>query len=162
MLSQKGFTLLELVIGIAISSFVLAATFLMLNNGLLIQKHNFAQERIFNEGRKTVAAVSNELRQSTITNVSADGQILTYTTHASKGAKTKQIIIDSTNHALYIDDLSQAPALRTAYATGLLDAASQFTQSNSIVELSLHLVSNTNATSQTTFFNTMIMTGPLL
>lgn len=162
MRSQQGFTLLELVLGIAISSFILAATFFLLHNGLLTQKHNFTQERLFNEGRQTINAVANELRQATVTDVSADGKTLSYTTHASRGAKAKRISLDAAGQALYIDDLSQTPTVRTTYAAGLLHETSRIAQHDRMVELSLYVSGNVNGTTRTLSFQTMVLTGPLL
>lgn len=100
--NQKGFTLTELVVGMAVMTIIMAAIFGVFSVSLKTYQYGFGQERVYNEGRKTLNAITNELRLATVT-TSAPTQI-SYTTQSgvskniTYNAITKTITLNATNY----------------------------------------------------------------
>ena len=162
MSSKRGFTLLELLLGMAMLSLVLSGIFVAFRGALLTQQSNFAQERVFNEGRRTLNIVTAELRQATINSLSSDGKQLEYVAHATKGGANKRITIDDTAKAIYIDDLSQAT--RTTYASGLLNttADNKFVQTGKAIDLTLNLTAQSQGFTRTLPLSATVVSGVIL
>lgn len=162
MSSKRGFTLLELLLGMAMLSLVLSGIFVAFRGALLTQQSNFAQERVFNEGRRTLNIVTAELRQATITSLSSDGKQLEYVAYATKGGANKRITIDDTANAIYIDDLSQST--RTMYASGLLNtnADNKFMQTSKAINLTLNLNAQFQGFTRTLPLSATVVSGVIL
>lgn len=62
---QRGFTLTELVIGMAVMTIILAAIFGILSSSIRTQQYGFGQERSYTELRQVMQALSDGLRYST-------------------------------------------------------------------------------------------------
>lgn len=72
---EQGFTLIELVIGIAIMSLVGAAIFGVLSSSLRAYQYGANDERTFNQARAVMTAVATELRYDATVNTPAIGVI---------------------------------------------------------------------------------------
>jgi len=105
--SQKGFTLTELVVGMAIMTTIMAAIGGVFSVSLKTYQYGFSQERVYNEGRKTINTITTELRYATVTSPIANDTTaypqITYTDKfgLSKNitSSTNTITLNSTNYA---------------------------------------------------------------
>ncbi len=79
MQNQRGFTLVELLIGMAILGIVLAAVFSVLSSSVRAQLFGFSQERSHTMARQVMQAVSDELRYSKDQVIANNGSRIDYT-----------------------------------------------------------------------------------
>jgi len=84
--NSRGFTLVELVVGMAITVILLGAIFGILATSLKTQGYGFSQEGNYNHGRSIINTVSDELRYAT--GISTVENQTTYTHYASGENRT--------------------------------------------------------------------------
>lgn len=78
MRNQRGFTLVELIAGMAVLAIILAAVFSVLSSSARAQLFGVSQERSHTVARQVMQAVSDELRYSTNQARTGGGSGLTY------------------------------------------------------------------------------------
>jgi prepilin-type N-terminal cleavage/methylation domain-containing protein len=75
---QRGFTLTELLVGMAVMALLMAAAFGVLSSSIKAQLYGFSQERGFNDARRVMQTVAGELRYSSGHTISANGVDISY------------------------------------------------------------------------------------
>ena len=75
---QRGFTLMELLVGMAVMALIMAAVFGVLSSSINAQMYGFSQERSFNDARRVMQAASDELRYSTGQTIATGGSDISY------------------------------------------------------------------------------------
>lgn len=73
--NQDGLTLTELVIGVAVMALIMAAVFGVLSSSIKAQTYGMSQEASFNEVRRAMATISQELRYATGVTLPAGNEI---------------------------------------------------------------------------------------
>lgn len=76
--NQRGFTLVELLVGMAVFSLILAAVFGVLSTSVRAQFFGISQERSHTVARQVMQAVADELRYSTGQAIANGGRTITY------------------------------------------------------------------------------------
>lgn len=112
--NQDGFTLTELVVGMAIMSIIMAAIWGIFSISLRSQQYGFSQERVYNEGRRAINAITEELRYATVT-TPTNSQI-SYT----QGGENRTLSFDADAHSITL----LTPTATTSYALGMVESVS--------------------------------------
>ncbi|MDR3561220.1 MAG: prepilin-type N-terminal cleavage/methylation domain-containing protein [Negativicutes bacterium] len=149
LLRQSGFTLVELILGMAIMGVLMAGTFSVLSSSLLTQGSGFAQERVYDEGRNAVNAITKELRYATVGTIS--GSTITYTRQSSGGLVSGTISLSS--QTLNVNGTTYAPNMVQSLA---------FAQNGSRITCTLQLQSSNAGVTRTMPWTADIMTGTLV
>lgn len=81
--NERGFTLVELIIGIAIMALIMAAVFGVLSSSVTTQSYGMSQEASFTQARTVMTAIADELRQATVISpaVGSSASTIQYTYH---------------------------------------------------------------------------------
>ncbi len=81
--NEQGFTIVELVIGIAIMGLIMAAVFGVLSSSVTTRNYGMNQEASFTQARTVMSAVADELRHATISSpaVGTSANAIQYTYH---------------------------------------------------------------------------------
>lgn len=87
--NESGFTLLELIVGIALMTLLMTGIFAILSSSLKVQQYGFMQQSNYTEIRRAMNTISEELRNSTVTFPPADGTLssrINFTNSSGNGA----------------------------------------------------------------------------
>lgn len=84
--NERGLTLAELVVGMAVMALVMAAVFGLLSSSIGAQTYGMKQEASFTEARRAMATISDELRYATVTAPAAGATAsqISYTTRSGE------------------------------------------------------------------------------
>lgn len=161
--NQRGFTLVELVIGMAVMALVMAAVFGVLSSSVNVQSFGVNQEASFNQIRSVLNTISEELRYSTVTAPAAGvtANEISYTTRDGEtrriyrgtiGVETNMIVITRPGGNLLLGNgLIQAPTFTCAAAPN----------DDRIITITLTATSGTGATAATITLSTNVRTGTI-
>ncbi|MDT8901888.1 type II secretion system protein J [Anaeroselena agilis] len=117
---ERGFTLIELVIGIAIMALVGAAVFGVLSSSLRAYQYGSSDEHSFNQVRSTLSAIATELRYDAEVNAPAAGatdEKISYTKNGEAHSIELGTALEAGNVVIV------TPGDRILYGNGLIQAA---------------------------------------
>lgn len=149
--NQKGMTLIELIIGIAISLILIEAIFGIFSSSIKAYQYGFSQETAFNEGRKTISAITNELRYSVVSVPAfGDNAECTAVSYSNVRNSITNGVINLDNNSININGKS--------YATGLVQDFHMQREGNLII-IYLRLSNTYQGITKDEEFTTQILTG---
>lgn len=158
--AQQGFTLTELIIGMAVMALIMAAVFGILSSSIQAQVYGFSQERSYSEARRVMQAASDELRYSTNQVIAAGNGDITYlrpndtdgnvrTGRIQNIAGTGQVQITRGD----VDEVLGAGLVQVGFAQGAL--AQQ-------VQVTVTALVSANSSNSTIVLRSTVWTGPIL
>ncbi len=161
--NQRGLTLVELVIGMAVMALVMAAVFGVLSSSVSVQSYGVNQEASFNHVRSVLNAISEELRYSTVTAPAAGvpANEISYTTRDGESRRIYRGTTDAETNLIVIT----RPAGNLLLGNGLVQAPT-FTRAaapndDRIIRITLTATSGTGATAATITLSTDVRTGSI-
>ena len=129
--SEKGFTLVELLIGVAVLSILMAGVFGVLSSSLSSFRYLFTQNRNIEDARQAINALSDELRYAkSITTGPADGATLSlgagnsfvYVVSVNGGDVTRTLTRDATSKTVTLQGGTAAGYPVYSFGTGIVTA----------------------------------------
>ncbi|MDR3559861.1 MAG: prepilin-type N-terminal cleavage/methylation domain-containing protein [Negativicutes bacterium] len=156
--NQIGFSLVELLAGMAIMGILMAGIFGVLSSSLLTQRSGVSQERVYDEGRRTVNAIINELRYSKNVTFTGGSSLVTYTTTGGTTYTITGTTAASTSGVVFTNGNKTYAQEQGMTSSLVFNTDSTNTK---LVKITLTLISSVSGAQRQQQFTAEIMTGAL-
>jgi prepilin-type N-terminal cleavage/methylation domain-containing protein len=157
--NERGFTLVELIIGIAIMALIMAAVFGVLSSSVATKNYGMSQEASFTQARTVMTAVADELRQATITSpaVGSSASDIQYTYYNISTAVSESRSISLSGGYVTITRAAGSQQL----GGGLIQTLTFNRESASLVKLTVTAATQTGGTGASLNLESIIRYGPI-